>query len=63
MADAKKVMLVNTKMEPGDKLIDLRKRVKVTATDKNPHAKAGTVSYVSELVAAKGKSMGYYEKK
>jgi hypothetical protein len=63
MADAKKVILLNTKLNPGDKLVDLRKRINVTATDKHPFAKKGTVTQVSEVVATKGIKLGHYESK
>lgn len=57
----KKVPLLKTKLNKGDKVIDLKKRVEVIATAKNPYKKKGTKSFVSPAVAAKGISMGYYE--
>jgi hypothetical protein len=62
MSTEKTVPLVNTKMNPGDKLANLRNRVEVTATDKNPWKKKGTVSKVSPMVAEKGKKLGHFEK-
>lgn len=62
MSIAKRVPIVNTKMEKGDKIVDLRNRVEVIATDKNPYKKKGTPSMVAPLVAEKGKKIGHYEK-
>lgn len=58
----KKVELKNTKLNPGDKIVDLRKRVEVTASDKNPYKPKGAKSMVSPYVAEKGKKSGHYEK-
>ena len=62
MSKDKKVELKNTKLNPGDKIVDLRERVEVTSTDKNPFRRKGVKSMVSPMVAEKGKKAGHYEK-
>ncbi|MEI7792660.1 MAG: hypothetical protein WCI57_04220 [Candidatus Berkelbacteria bacterium] len=42
-------------------VIDLRKKVSVKVTDKNPHAKIGTILEVHPIAAAKGVELGHYE--
>ena len=43
------------------KTVDMRTRIKVKVTDKNPHAKTGDILEVHPTVATKGYQMGHYE--
>lgn len=61
MSEKKNVPLVLTKLAPGDKVIDARKRVEVTATDKHPYMRKGAKTKVAPAVAEKGKQLGYFE--
>ena len=45
----------------GSKLVKLRDRVEVTATDSNPYLKAGESVMVHPLIAEKGRKDGFYE--
>ena len=41
-------------------VIDLRAKVKVEVTEKNPHAKTGTIIEVHPIAAKSGVDKGYY---
>ena len=45
-----------------ENVIDLRTKVKVKVTDKNPHAPAGMILEVHPIAATYGEKKGYYEK-